>query len=117
MSELEDLEMYGSALTDADMSHVRALARLRRVTLDAPKVTDSGLVHLLGSRTYSTSLWRNMAITDDGIVGLIKDLDHLRELALENTEVSREGIYRVRLVKPEVCIMEWEGDQLRTWGP
>ena len=78
--------------------------------LFATRVTDAGLVHLKGLHKLKTLiLWG--AITDAGLENL-KELKQLESLGLAGTNVTREGVKRLRQALPKCEIYGRRGARL-----
>jgi mono/diheme cytochrome c family protein len=77
------LDLGGTAVSDALLSHLRPLRNLRRLHLERTAVGDAGLVHLLG-------------------------LAHLDYLNLVGTRVSDAGLYRLHALKRLERVYLWQ---------
>lgn len=93
------LDLKGS-LTDASACLLRGSLRLKWLKLPNGMITDTGVYYLCElNRLLSLSLYAN-PITDRSIPFLLR-LTNLRELCLEETLVSAEGLRKVRRGLPQ----------------
>ena len=87
MAKLEHLYLNGTPITDVGMKHIRPLVNLRVLGLNVTQITDAGLVHLKGLPKLTHLLLSGTQITDAGLAHL-KELISLKELALVRTQIT-----------------------------
>ncbi len=99
---LERLSIDYMACTDASMTHLRGLKRLRELSITAfqfiswrsdaqPRITDEGLRHLSGLRSLERLDIQSPVITDVGVENL-KGLTQLRSLAFYSPKITDAGL-------------------------
>lgn len=83
--QLEELDLFGTQITDAGLPHMERLTSLRKLTLDCTEVTNVGLKHLAG-------------------------LKQLQSLSLRDTKATQEGIQRLQQALPacEIDCTSWK---------
>lgn len=86
------LQMANPDVTDATLSVLKGLSRLREIDLTDTKVTDAGLAALAELPALTTIRLRNCAITDAGFRTHLLDKPTLKQLDLRGTQVSREAL-------------------------
>jgi hypothetical protein len=128
-TQLCDLGLNGTQITDAGLAHLHGLKQLRRLSLNSTKITgagletiaelnelqhlrldgvqlcDSDLTRLQGLKQLEDLSLNNTAITDAGLVYL-HGLNHLTDLHVCGTNVTKEGVGRLRQVLPD-CEVFW----------
>jgi hypothetical protein len=82
-SQLQELSLPGTSVTDAGLKHLKGLNQLRRLDLCSTHVTDSGLTNLKG-------------------------LSQLQELYLDRTQVTDAGVKKLQQALPN-CKIEHGG--------
>ncbi len=101
LSSLEDLNLWGSAISDAGMVRLAHLSRLKSLILNRTSISDAGLIHV-GRLVHLEHLHiENNRITDAGLRHL-KGLTRLRSLWLKGTDVSEEAIDELRKQLPRL---------------
>jgi eukaryotic-like serine/threonine-protein kinase len=91
LQNLEVLAPRYTRVTDAGLTSLKALKKLRCLYLDGSRVTDAGMAHL-GALTQLEELSLNKnRIGDDGLEQL-KGLTKLKYLTLEQTTVGNDGL-------------------------
>ena len=76
---------------DDDVSHVKGLSKLKKLTLNGTKITDAGLDHVKGLGSLEKLYLVDTKITDAGVEKL-KDLKELKILSLVGTGVTDAGL-------------------------
>lgn len=127
-SSLETLEIYGGHLTDADLTSLTRLAKLRKLSLYECSVTDEGAKNLAGSALGLTELdlrgnpltdaampylarlpdleylvLGDQPITDDGLREL-KACASLGRLVVKSTNVTSSGIDELKRANPKLRV-------------
>lgn len=105
MSELRDLSLAESKISNGDLSHVRGLTMLKRLYLDDTMIQDGGLVHLHGLTQLEQLTLDRTNITDAGVVQL-EGLKQLRYLSLVGTKVTDEGVKKLQQTLPTCKIVK-----------
>ncbi len=103
LTNLEDLLLGDTQITDAGMIHLKGLTKLERLELHDTKITDAGLVHLKGLTNIEWMSLSGFEITDAGLVHL-EDLTSLEDLCLWDTKVTDEGVKKLREALPNCDI-------------
>ena len=92
LTNLRQLDLSNSKLTDAGLAHVEGLTKLRQLVISNGSFTDAGLAHLqnlLELRTLSLSA--DLDVGDDGLKHLV-GLIHLKTLDLPGKRISDKGL-------------------------
>ena len=105
VANLQDLDLAGVQLADADLAQIAGLKNLRVLHLEKTPVTDAGLAHLkgLGNLTY-LNLYAT-AVTDAGLPHL-KGLTDLKSLYVFETKVTDTGIAALKEALPKLNIVK-----------
>ena len=128
MTELEELGLDGTPLTDQGLARLTPLTNLRRLRIGRTKVTEAGLAHLKAmpliarleladlpvtnagldalqgmSRLKSLDL-SGTKIDDDALAALAK-LPTLTELNVRDTDVTAEAIARFQQAHPRINVI------------
>ncbi len=101
---LRYLHLAGTAVTDAGMEELKSQGhhRLEWLCVDDTKVTDKGVKPLEAfERLVMLHLATQGGITDACIDSLVK-LPELREVKLEGTKVTEDGIARLKKANPQI---------------
>ena len=88
--------------TTAGLAHIVGLKHLTDLSLRDTKITDAGLVRLVGLPLTKFDL-AYTAVTDAGVVHLMQ-MRNLKELNLIDTNLSCEGVSRLRSALPQCDI-------------
>ena len=91
LSRLEELNLFGSPVTDAGLVHLKELTRLRTLYLIRTKVTDLGLEHLRGLTSLQRLYLNNTRVSGPGFVHLER-LNDLQVLNVNETPVNDTGL-------------------------
>ena len=100
------LSFYKANANPALMAHLKGLTQLEDLRLAATKVTDAGLVHLKGLvNLQHLSLQFNSGVTDAGLAHL-KRLTKLEYLGLDDTMVTDAGLEHLKgLTNLEILLL------------
>jgi energy-coupling factor transporter transmembrane protein EcfT len=98
--EIVVLQMANADVTDATLSYLKDMKRLRELDLNDSGVTDAGLAALAGLPTLESLRLRNTKVSDKGLADSLARLDGLKQLDLRGTDVSREAVQSWRDAKP-----------------
>jgi predicted nucleic acid-binding protein len=104
LAKLTTLYLGGSSVTDAGLVHLRGLVGLRTLNLARTAITDAGLAHLRELNVLRKLVLWGTGVTDTGL-SYLRTLAGLRELDLERTQVSEAGVEDLRRALPEVEIV------------
>ncbi|MFT5526757.1 MAG: hypothetical protein ACI9HK_004737 [Pirellulaceae bacterium] len=105
LNNLEYLSLQFVKLEDSGMPFVGKLTQVATLGLDDTLVTDAGMKYLTTLDTNLATLWlSNTKVTDDSIEHF-KKLTSLRRIILRGTEVSKEGVKRLKTAMPK-CTVE-----------
>ncbi len=107
---------FGKNVTDANLTLLKGLAGLRRLSFATATISDDGLAALVGLTSLEyLSLYTNH-ITDAGLVH-IKDLTGLRELVLAGNHITDAGLQHLKgltnLERLDVGHTSWTHDKMR----
>ncbi len=90
------------------LERLKGLTNLEELRLEHTQVTDAGLVHLKGlSNLRGLNLWATQ-LTDAGLVHL-EGLTNLETLFLAFTQVTDAGVKSLQEALPN-CVIQWNGD-------
>ena len=84
------LQMANPDVTDATLSYVKGMSRLRELDLNGTKITDLGLSALQGLPALETLRLRDTGVTDAGFRDVLATSETLKQLDLRGTKVSRQ---------------------------
>lgn len=91
LTRLQELRLFGPAVTDAGLAHLRPLTQLRTLTLSDRHITDAGIAHLKGLVELRRLRLSDTGITDAGLEHL-KGMSKLEYLALDRDDISDAGL-------------------------
>ena len=91
---LESISLDSCQITDAGLSHVGNLRRLRYLNVSQTQITDKGLESLVGLSQLTTLHANNTKILDEGMVHL-GTMTSLEKLDLNYTGISDRGLREV----------------------
>jgi internalin A len=95
LPSLEELSLAQTLITDAGLEHIAAISTLRKLNVSQTQVTDVGVQYLSNlSHLESLDLSGNLGITD-AAVPFLEKLPQLREVFLDGTSVTVEGLKRL----------------------
>jgi hypothetical protein len=102
-TQLRELHLDGTPITDAGLKHLEGLRQLQILELEYMRVTDAGLEHLEGLRQLQGLGLEYTQVTDAGLEHL-KGLKQLQTLGLTGTKVTDEGVARLQHALPKCMI-------------
>lgn len=105
VTDLKQLWLDYSLVTDAGMDHLTKLSRLRELGLSHTQLGDAGLAKLAGLRGLQRLDLRATAVTDAGLECL-SGLSSLREIRLAATRATNAGIAELQRTMPELKIVK-----------
>ncbi len=91
LSELRELGLNWTDVTDAGLAHLQGCTHLRRLWLKGTKVTNAGLAHLQGCTRLRRLYLNDTKVTDVGLVHL-QAHTQLQKLDLAGTQVTDVGL-------------------------
>jgi tetratricopeptide (TPR) repeat protein len=91
LTELHNLGLHDTKITDAGLVHLKGLATLESLDLRGTQITDAGLAHLKNLTNLSHLYLQHTQVTDAGLVHL-KGLANLQHLRLLGTKVTDTGV-------------------------
>ena len=103
LTNLEELDILSSQVTDAGLLHLTGMKKLRILRLMARNVGDAGLVHL-SRLTNLEELRLSTQVTDAGLVHLT-GMKELRVLWLNSPTVTATGIKDLEKALPPYCLV------------
>jgi hypothetical protein len=104
-TELTDLDLTETHITDAGLEHLKGLHRIESLNLSGnSEVTDAGIQYMQG---FANLAWLGIDGTQVTDVGLeyLKRLPNLRALNLGDTKVTGEGVKRFQQALPNCDII------------
>jgi Leucine-rich repeat (LRR) protein len=99
--KIGSVRLSRTAVTDADLGHLKGLSGLKALYLDDTRITDTGLRHLTGLTGLET-LSLNYTRVGNGGLEHLRGLKALRSLALLDTEVTATGLRGLKKALPEL---------------
>ena len=87
----EGFYVHGSAITNAELTHLEGLSRAECIHLSSSKVTDAGLMHLKKLTQLKALSVVSPAITDGGVEHL-HGLEQLEYLTLQCPQITDSGL-------------------------
>jgi hypothetical protein len=99
LTQLEELDLRGTKISDSGLQHLKGLAGLRRLELDYTRISDAGL-EFLG--TLSGLRFVSLINTKTSDVGLehLGGLKAVEEISAFGTDVSGRGIHALQQTLP-----------------
>jgi hypothetical protein len=99
------VDLGGSNVTDAHLTHVEALTDLEELLLNNTQITDVGLQHV-GRLHGLEEVWLNGTEVTDAGLEYLKGLTELVMLDLGDTHVTEEGTKKLRQALPTCDIRD-----------
>ena len=88
---LENLNLEGIKLNDADLVHLTDFKALKYINLRNTPITDAGLVHIKDIKSLEALYFHSTKITDEGLM-VLKDLQNLKRINVTGTLVTNIGL-------------------------
>jgi internalin A len=108
LSDLQELMLAQSQVTDAGLAHLEGLPKLHRLALQQARVGDAGLAHLKSLHSLKELDLTGTKISDKCVVHL-KGLTQLKELTLEDTAVTKAAVKELRKALPACHVSDAAG--------
>lgn len=77
LTQLEEVHVHGSSVSNAGLAHLKGLGHLTTLCLRETRVTDAGLVHLKGLTKLAELDLSGTRVTDAGVNELKQELPGL----------------------------------------
>lgn len=106
-TQVYELNLAGSKVTDAGMANIAPLTNLRRLHLEKTAVTDAGLAHIKGLANLEYLNLYGTAVTDAGLANL-SGMKNLKNLYLWQTKVTADGAANLKKSLPSVTVNRGE---------
>jgi hypothetical protein len=110
MPHLRNVNFYGSVVIDDDLKEFARCPQLQRIVVGGTSqgVTDMGLAHLKNSQSPLRELvLDSTAVTDEGLVSLA-NMKSLKSVSLKKTKVTEEGVKKLA-ANLSMCRIQWDG--------
>jgi hypothetical protein len=105
---IRDLNLSGAGISEAGLIHMKAMARLRRLSVMNTAVSATGLLATTPLQQLESLNLNGTLVSDEALVALGK-LPNLRRLYLWNTNTNPIEIESLRKLRPELTIVtSWE---------
>jgi hypothetical protein len=112
VANLQELDLAGAQVTDADVAQLAGLTNLRVLHLEKTPTTDAMVVHLKGLKNLSYLNLYGTQITDAGLPQL-KELTNLKSLFVFETKVTDAGIAALNAALPNLRIVKgWSAEDV-----
>lgn len=112
VASLQELNLAGVQLADADLAQLAGLANLRVLHLEKTPTTDTMLGHLKGLKNLTYLNLYGTQITDAGLPQL-KELTNLKSLYVFETKVTDAGIAALQPALPKLRIVKgWTAEDI-----
>ena len=105
VTNLQELDLAGVQLADADLAQLAGLKNLRVLHLEKTPLTDAGLAHVKGLTNLTYLNVYATAVTDAGLAQL-KALPNLKSLYVFETKVTDAGIAALKAALPKVSVVK-----------
>ena len=105
VANLQELDLAGVQLADADLAQIAGLKNLRVLHLEKTPLTDAALAHLKGLANLTYLNLYATAVTDAGLPQL-KGLTNLKSLYVFETKVTDAGIAALKEALPKLNIVK-----------
>ena len=102
--QIKEVNLRGTAVTDADLAALRGLENCWMVNLHHTRVTDAGLRHI-SKLTELRGLNLSLTHVSDAGLPYLEGLTKLEGLVLDYTDVTPEGVAYLKTKLPRTNIM------------
>ena len=100
LPKLRILDLKGTKISDEGLAHLGGLHQLEGLYLTRTSVTDAGMVYLSSLTKLKTLILWDTAVSDGGLTHLTS-LTELKELILWNTKVTQQGASALQQALPD----------------
>ena len=104
LSRLNRLFLYGTEVTDKGLVHLGKLSSLETLYLDETRISDEGMSNLKGLVQLEVLHLRSRLPVSDTSIPVIIRFEKLRELKVEGTKITPEGLERLKRKLPDCRI-------------
>ena len=112
VANLQELDIAGLPITDADLAQLAGLTNLRVMHLEKTPTTDAMLAHLKGLKNLTYLNLYGTQVTDAGLPQL-KELTNLKSLYVFETKVTDAGIAALKQTLPNARIVKgWTAEDI-----
>ena len=112
VTTLQELDLAGYPLTDADLAQLEGLTNLRILHLEKTPTNDAMLAHLKGFKNLTYLNVYGSQVTDAGLPQL-KELTNLKSLYVFETKVTDAGIAALKPTLPNLRIEKgWTAEDI-----
>src|SRR5688572_23636838 len=112
VANLQELDLAGVQLTDADLAQLAGLTNLRVLHLEKTPTTDAMLAHVKGLKNLTYLNIYGTPVTDAGLAHL-KDLTNLKSLYVFETKVTDAGIATLKQTLPNARVVKgWSAEEI-----
>lgn len=98
-----ELSLSRTIITDAVLTSISDMPRLRRLDLRSTAITDAGLDKLRGHETLQELVLAQTKLTDAALESLL-DLPALQKVWLWQAGISPEGLAQLRAARPQLMV-------------
>ena len=112
VANLQELDLAGVQLTDADLAQLAGLTNLRVLHLEKTPTTDAMLTHLKGLKNLTYLNLYGTQVTDAGLPQL-KELTNLKSLYVFETKVTDAGMNALKEALPNLRVIKgWTAEDI-----
>ena len=104
LSRLNRLFLYGTEVTDKGLVHLGKLSSLESLCLDETRISDEGMSNLKGLVQLEVLHLRSRLPVSDTSIPVIVRFEKLRELKVQGTKITPEGLERLKRKLPDCRI-------------
>ena len=104
LSSLSRLFLYGTDVTDKGLVHLGKLSSLETLCLDETRISDEGMSNLKGLVQLEVLHLRSRLPVSDTSIPVIVRFEKLRELKVQGTKITPEGLERLKRKLPDCRI-------------
>ncbi len=105
LTGLKYLHLFGTDIADAGLKHLGRLSKIELLCLDDSRITDAGLAHLKNMTELRTLHIQSKASITDAGLDLLTGFAKLRELRVGGTEVTDEGVDKLKELLPNCTVV------------
>jgi len=104
LSQLEELDLWTSAVTDAGLPALAGMTSLKHLNLSETKISDAGLSHLKSLPGLEQLYLMGTKVSDAGISTLAQ-MKQLKHLDVTRTRVTKAGAQKLKRALPSCIVM------------